>query len=83
MTIKIHVRQVIEASKGPIEALLQANKRVRATVIRGGQKWTIDNDLGVSYCQSRGVITFIKVNLKKDFKTKLKREIPDSQEESE
>ena len=75
MLIEIYVGQIIEASRRPIKALLQANQRVRATVVEGGQKWTANIDLGLSCRQSKGVITFEVVELKEDSKTELEREV--------
>ena len=68
---------VIKACKRPIEALLQAEKRVRAKVITGGQKWTANNDFGLLCHWAKGVITFEKAELKDNSFTELK-EIFDS-----
>ena len=75
MLIKIYVSQITEASRRPIEALLQANQRVRATIVKGGQKQTANIDLGLSCRWSKGVITFKVVKLEEDSKTELEREV--------
>ena len=78
MLIEIYVGWITEASRRPIEALLQANQRVRATVVKGGQKQTANIDLGLSCRWSKGVITFKVVELEEDSKTELEREVFDS-----